>query len=260
MDAMAAIKQTFFQECEEQLGELEIGLLAFEDGDADPETVNAVFRAVHSIKGGAGAFSLDDSGRASPMCSRPLSITCARDGLQLRRRCLENDAARGRRARRPGARRARRHGQSTRRGAIPSPPNSAPSIPRQRARIGRRRRESPVMIWTAQCSSRCQSVSTIWTAIPRRAAVMFSSASRPTPPSTPRPTRPRCCCGNSARSARCGRHCDHSGLAAAGRTRSRRQPISAGRSICGPSRARAPIREVFEFVDGDCELDIALGA
>lgn len=60
MDAMAAIKQTFFQECEEQLAELETGLLAIDDGDLNPETVNAVFRAVHSIKGGAGAFSLDD--------------------------------------------------------------------------------------------------------------------------------------------------------------------------------------------------------
>ncbi|HUZ91951.1 MAG TPA: chemotaxis protein CheA [Methylocella sp.] len=60
MDAMAAIKQTFFQECEEQLGELEIGLLVLQDGDTDPETVNAVFRAVHSIKGGAGAFNLDE--------------------------------------------------------------------------------------------------------------------------------------------------------------------------------------------------------
>jgi two-component system chemotaxis sensor kinase CheA len=60
MDAMAAIKQTFFQECEEQLGELENGLLAIQDGDTDPETVNAVFRAVHSIKGGAGAFHLDE--------------------------------------------------------------------------------------------------------------------------------------------------------------------------------------------------------
>ena len=60
MDPMAAIKQTFFQECEEQLAELESGLLAMEAGDTDPETVNAVFRAVHSIKGGAGAFSLDD--------------------------------------------------------------------------------------------------------------------------------------------------------------------------------------------------------
>ncbi len=59
MDPMQAIKDTFFQECEEQLGELETGLQAMEDGTADDETVNAVFRAVHSIKGGAGAFKLD---------------------------------------------------------------------------------------------------------------------------------------------------------------------------------------------------------
>ncbi len=57
---MAAIKQTFFQECEEQLAELETGLLAIDGGDHDPETVNAVFRAVHSVKGGAGAFKLND--------------------------------------------------------------------------------------------------------------------------------------------------------------------------------------------------------
>ncbi len=57
---MAAIKQTFFQECEEQLAELETGLLAIESGETDEDTVNAVFRAVHSIKGGAGAFGLED--------------------------------------------------------------------------------------------------------------------------------------------------------------------------------------------------------
>jgi two-component system chemotaxis sensor kinase CheA len=59
MDTMAAIRETFFQECEEQLGELEVGLVAMDEGEADSETVNAVFRAVHSIKGGAGAFKLD---------------------------------------------------------------------------------------------------------------------------------------------------------------------------------------------------------
>jgi two-component system chemotaxis sensor kinase CheA len=59
VDPLEAIKITFFQECEEQLSELETGLLAMEQGDSDSETINAVFRAVHSIKGGAGAFSLD---------------------------------------------------------------------------------------------------------------------------------------------------------------------------------------------------------
>lgn len=60
MDTMAAIKQTFFQECEEQLAEMEDGLMMIEREEGDLETINAVFRAVHSIKGGAGAFGLDD--------------------------------------------------------------------------------------------------------------------------------------------------------------------------------------------------------
>ena len=56
---MLAIKETFFQECEEQLAELETGLLSIDAGERGPDLVNAVFRAVHSIKGGAGAFGLD---------------------------------------------------------------------------------------------------------------------------------------------------------------------------------------------------------
>jgi two-component system chemotaxis sensor kinase CheA len=59
MDELEEIKATFFQECDELLGDLEQGLLRMEEGAADGETVNAVFRAVHSIKGGAGAFGLD---------------------------------------------------------------------------------------------------------------------------------------------------------------------------------------------------------
>ena len=59
MDELEAIKVTFFQECEELLADLEGGLLAMQEGTGDLETVNAVFRAVHSIKGGAGAFGLE---------------------------------------------------------------------------------------------------------------------------------------------------------------------------------------------------------
>ena len=55
---MDLIRQTFFQECEEGLADLESGLMAMEAGTGEPDTVNAVFRAVHSMKGGAGAFSL----------------------------------------------------------------------------------------------------------------------------------------------------------------------------------------------------------
>ena len=74
MDPLAAIKVTFFQECEEQLAELEGGLLAMEGGDHDPEIVNAVFRAVHSIKGGAGAFSLEDLVRFSHVFETALDL------------------------------------------------------------------------------------------------------------------------------------------------------------------------------------------
>ncbi|MES1199515.1 MAG: chemotaxis protein CheA [Pseudomonadota bacterium] len=59
-DTLDAIKATFFQECDELLADLEAGLLALESGEDDGDTINAVFRAVHSVKGGAGAFGFDD--------------------------------------------------------------------------------------------------------------------------------------------------------------------------------------------------------
>jgi len=51
------IQNIFFLECEEALAQAEEGLMACRSGTADAETVNGIFRAVHSIKGGAGAFS-----------------------------------------------------------------------------------------------------------------------------------------------------------------------------------------------------------
>jgi two-component system chemotaxis sensor kinase CheA len=50
------IQQIFFQECEEGLGTLETAFADLKRGRHDDETINTVFRAVHSIKGGAGAF------------------------------------------------------------------------------------------------------------------------------------------------------------------------------------------------------------
>ena len=50
------IQAIFFAECEESLAAAESGLAACKAGTQDSDTVNAVFRAVHSIKGGAGAF------------------------------------------------------------------------------------------------------------------------------------------------------------------------------------------------------------
>ncbi|AZO76325.1 MULTISPECIES: chemotaxis protein CheA [unclassified Bosea (in: a-proteobacteria)] len=60
MDPLAELKQTFFQECEELLGALEQKLQLLDEGSSDPEDVNAAFRAIHSIKGGAGAFGCTD--------------------------------------------------------------------------------------------------------------------------------------------------------------------------------------------------------
>jgi two-component system chemotaxis sensor kinase CheA len=59
MGALNSIRDTFFEECEELVEALSEGLSLMEAGERDSETVNAVFRAVHSIKGGAGAFALN---------------------------------------------------------------------------------------------------------------------------------------------------------------------------------------------------------
>ena len=60
MDDLEEFLGVFFQECEERVGELQDCLATILEGEWDPETLNAAFRAVHSVKGGAGAFGLDD--------------------------------------------------------------------------------------------------------------------------------------------------------------------------------------------------------
>lgn len=58
-DPMAEIRASFFVECEELLESLHDALGIMDAGEHDNETINVVFRAVHSIKGGAGAFGLE---------------------------------------------------------------------------------------------------------------------------------------------------------------------------------------------------------
>ncbi len=60
MDPMALLRQSFLEECDELLSALESCLHAMEEGAGDPDTVNAAFRAIHSIKGGAGAFGFTE--------------------------------------------------------------------------------------------------------------------------------------------------------------------------------------------------------
>ncbi len=60
MDDEEDYRALFFTECEELLADLQEHLDRLTDGDDDPETVNAAFRAVHSVKGGAAAFGFSD--------------------------------------------------------------------------------------------------------------------------------------------------------------------------------------------------------
>ena len=56
---MAQFHQVFFEESFEGLDIMESGLLSMDPGAVDSETINAVFRAAHSIKGGAGTFGFN---------------------------------------------------------------------------------------------------------------------------------------------------------------------------------------------------------
>src|SRR5215470_444562 len=55
-DEYAQFRTTFFEECTELLADLEQRLDQMQSNVAQAEELNAVFRAVHSIKAGAGAF------------------------------------------------------------------------------------------------------------------------------------------------------------------------------------------------------------
>jgi two-component system chemotaxis sensor kinase CheA len=55
---MDEILNVFSVEAREQLVAMESGLMQLEQGDRDPETINAVFRAAHTIKGGAGVVEI----------------------------------------------------------------------------------------------------------------------------------------------------------------------------------------------------------
>ena len=55
---MDEVLNVFSVEAREQLEAMESGLMQLEQGDRDPETINAVFRAAHTIKGGAGVVEI----------------------------------------------------------------------------------------------------------------------------------------------------------------------------------------------------------
>ncbi|MGE4279538.1 MAG: chemotaxis protein CheA [Magnetospirillum sp.] len=57
---LSQFKATYFEECAELLATAEETIARLQDGQGNDEDLNAVFRCVHSIKGGAGAFAFDD--------------------------------------------------------------------------------------------------------------------------------------------------------------------------------------------------------
>lgn len=60
---LSRFHQTFFEESFEGLDAMESGLLGLDPVAADAETVNTIFRAAHSIKGGAGTFGFSEIGQ-----------------------------------------------------------------------------------------------------------------------------------------------------------------------------------------------------
>ncbi|WP_312915705.1 chemotaxis protein CheA [Stenotrophomonas sp.] len=77
---------TFFEESREGLDAMEAGLLALEDGVQDPEVINSVFRAAHSIKGGAGTFGFEAIAALTHVLETLL------DELRAGKRALESTA------------------------------------------------------------------------------------------------------------------------------------------------------------------------
>ena len=75
---------TFFEEAGELLAEMETHLLELDVQDPDAEQLNAIFRAAHSIKGGAGTFGFEALQRTTHLLENLLDYT-RRGELALRR-------------------------------------------------------------------------------------------------------------------------------------------------------------------------------
>ena len=57
---MSSPEETFLLECGELLTSMEEALLQMEDDPSDPDSIGAIFRAAHTIKGTGGVFGYDD--------------------------------------------------------------------------------------------------------------------------------------------------------------------------------------------------------
>jgi two-component system chemotaxis sensor kinase CheA len=59
MSSLDQLRLTFFDECSEALQQIEAGLTDIREGNGSDDIINAVFRSVHSVKGGAGIFGFE---------------------------------------------------------------------------------------------------------------------------------------------------------------------------------------------------------
>ena len=92
-DSFAEIKQIFIEEADEGLDIMEAGLLELNDGGGEDESINDIFRAAHSIKGGSATFGF----------SQISEFTHLMETLLDQMRVGTTDQARAARHRRPAA-------------------------------------------------------------------------------------------------------------------------------------------------------------
>ncbi len=72
-------RETFFEEAAGHVRQMEAGLLALAEGDADPELLNFIRRAAHTIAGTAGAFGLMETVELAQAINR-----CLVDAVEIR--------------------------------------------------------------------------------------------------------------------------------------------------------------------------------
>ncbi len=60
---VSRFRAAFYVEAEEHLEHMEAALLQLEEGPGDPELLNTIFRAAHSIKGASLTFGIEEVGK-----------------------------------------------------------------------------------------------------------------------------------------------------------------------------------------------------
>ena len=92
---LSQFRQTFMQESAEHVESMEADLLALRTAPDDVETLNAIFRSAHSIKGGAGSFGLTNLVRFTHALEnlldrlRSLEMPATAEVISLLLRCVD---------------------------------------------------------------------------------------------------------------------------------------------------------------------------